>query len=90
MAVASILTLSHKKTIVYKCGCSDAAANKFGGMALLFWRTIQEAQENGFEDLDMGRSDTDQPGLIAFKEHWGATGVVADLLGLPLPTPQGI
>lgn len=74
VAVASILTLSHKKTMVYKYGCGDAAANRFGGMALLFWRTIQEAQENGLEELDMGRSDADQSGLIAFKEHWGATG----------------
>jgi hypothetical protein len=41
---------------------------------LLFWRTIREAQENGLEELDMGRSNTDNPGLIAFKEHWGATG----------------
>jgi lipid II:glycine glycyltransferase (peptidoglycan interpeptide bridge formation enzyme) len=30
VAVASILTLSHKKTMVYKYGCSDAAANKLG------------------------------------------------------------
>jgi CelD/BcsL family acetyltransferase involved in cellulose biosynthesis len=74
VAVASILTLAHKKTMVYKYGCSDAAANKLGGMALLFWRAIQEAKEKGFEELDMGRSDTSQPGLIAFKEHWGATG----------------
>lgn len=72
VAVASILTLSHKRTMVYKYGCSDAAASKFGGTALLFWKTIQDAQENGLEELDFGRSDTDNPGLVAFKEHWGA------------------
>ena len=71
--VAGILTLSHKKTVVYKYGGSDAALNKFGGMALLFWNTIQEAKEQGIEELDMGRSDTDNLGLIAFKEHWRAT-----------------
>ena len=70
--VASILTLSHKKTMVYKYGCSDAAFNKFGGMALLFWKTIQEAKGKGFEELDLGRSDIDNLGLIAFKGHWGA------------------
>ena len=57
IAVASILTISHKRTMVYKYGCSNAAANRFGGMALLFWRTIQEAQEKGLEELDMGRSE---------------------------------
>ncbi len=71
--VASILTLSFKKTMTYKYGCSDARFNKFGGMALLFWKTIQEGKENGFEELDMGRSDLDNPGLATFKEHWGAT-----------------
>lgn len=74
VAVASVLTLSHKKSIVYKYGCSNAAFNNLGGMPFLFWKTIQEAKEAGFEDLDMGRSDTNNPGLIAFKEHWGAVG----------------
>ena len=27
----------------------------------------------GFEELDLGRSDFDQPGLIAFKDHLGAS-----------------
>jgi hypothetical protein len=74
VAVASILTLSHKKAMVYKYGCSDAAFNNLGGMALLFWKTIQEAKERGFDELEMGRSDADNLGLIAFKEHWGASG----------------
>jgi CelD/BcsL family acetyltransferase involved in cellulose biosynthesis len=73
LPVASILTLSHKKVMTYKYGCSDAQYNKFGGMALLFWKTIQEAKESGLEELDMGRSDTDNEGLVVFKEHWGAT-----------------
>lgn len=71
--VASILTLSHNRTMTYKYGCSEARSHNLGGMALLFWRTIQEAKNNGFEELEMGRSDLDNPGLIAFKEHWGAT-----------------
>ena len=72
VAVASILTLTHKKSMIYKYGCSNAAFNNLGGTALLFWKTIQEAKDRGFEDLDMGRSDVDNRGLIAFKEHWGA------------------
>lgn len=71
--VAAILTLAHKQTMVYKYGCSDAALSRFGGTALLFWRAIQEAHERGCQEFDMGRSDMDNPGLIAFKEHWGAT-----------------
>jgi CelD/BcsL family acetyltransferase involved in cellulose biosynthesis len=71
--VASILTLSHKKTVIYKYGCSNAAFNPLGGTALLFWQTIQEAKHQGFEELELGRSDTDNAGLIAFKERWGAS-----------------
>jgi CelD/BcsL family acetyltransferase involved in cellulose biosynthesis len=70
--VASILTLSHKTTMTYKYGCSDTAFNKLGGMALLFWRAIQDAKAAGLQDLDLGRSDSDNSGLIAFKDRWGA------------------
>ena len=41
-------------------------------MAFLLWKTIQEAESNGLEEFDMGRSEIDDLGLIAFKEHWGA------------------
>jgi CelD/BcsL family acetyltransferase involved in cellulose biosynthesis len=74
VAVASILTLSHKNSIVYKYGASDAAFNNLGGMVFLLWKTIEEAKEAGFEELDLGRSDTNNPGLITFKEHWGTVG----------------
>ena len=70
--VASILTLAHNKSLVYKYGGSDARFHNFGGMPLLFWTTIQEAKEKGFEELEMGRSDTDNLGLISFKERFGA------------------
>ena len=71
--VASILTLKHKTTLVYKYGCSDGAFSNMGGTPLLFWKVIQQAKEDGIEQFDLGRSDYDEPGLIAFKEHLGAT-----------------
>ena len=46
---------------------------RLGGMPFLFWRLIQDARARGFAELDLGRSDVDQPGLIAFKDHLGAT-----------------
>ena len=71
--IASILTLSYKKTMFYKYGGSDAAHHRLGGMPFLFWRVIQDARARGFLELDLGRSDVDQPGLTAFKNHLGAT-----------------
>jgi|SRR5579863_2496883 len=72
--IAAILTLSHKKSMYYKYGCSDVRFHKFGGMAFLFWNAIQDAKEKGLEEFNLGRSDLDNLGLIGFKEHWGAIG----------------
>ena len=88
LPVASILTLSNRKCVVYKYGGSIASLNKLGGMAFLFWKTIQEAKDRGLEELDMGRSDTDNLGLIAFKEHWGATRTTLTYWRYPAPGPQ--
>jgi CelD/BcsL family acetyltransferase involved in cellulose biosynthesis len=71
--IASIMTLTFKKTMVYKYGGSDAAHHQLGGMPFLFWRAIEAAKAEGIETLDLGRSDLDQPGLVAFKDHLGAT-----------------
>jgi len=71
--IAGIMTLTFKRTMTYKYGGSDAAHHRLGGMAFLFWRVIQDARARGFAELDLGRSDVDQPGLIAFKDHLGAT-----------------
>lgn len=72
LPVASILTLAHKKSMVYKYGCSDASLHKLGGMPFLFWNAIREAKNNGLEEFEMGRSDMLNLGLISFKDHWGA------------------
>jgi len=71
-AIASILTLRHKDVVVYKYGCSDTAFQSLGGTQLLFWKTIVEAKALGLTCMDFGRSDADNPGLIAFKDRWGA------------------
>jgi len=71
--VASILTLSFKHSMVYKYGCSDTRFNNLGGTFLLFWKTIQEAKALGAHELDLGRSDSDNAGLVTFKDRLGAT-----------------
>lgn len=70
--IASILTLQHKDVVVYKYGCSEKTFSNLGGTAFLFWRTIVEAKEAGLTCLDLGRSEADNSGLIAFKDRWGA------------------
>jgi CelD/BcsL family acetyltransferase involved in cellulose biosynthesis len=70
--VAGILTLRHKQTLVYKYGCSDKQFSNLGGTQMLLWNAIEEAKSGGLLEFDMGRSDWGNPGLIAFKDRWGA------------------
>jgi hypothetical protein len=70
--VAAILTLTFKKTMVYKYGGSDARFHHLGSVPFLFWHAIQGAKARDVETLDLGRSALDQPGLLAFKDHLGA------------------
>lgn len=70
--VASIITLHYGRSVVYKYGCSDAQAHNLGGMPFLFWRTIQDARQEGAETFDLGRSDSANTGLIDFKRRLGA------------------
>jgi Acetyltransferase (GNAT) domain len=75
--VASIITLRHKASLMYKYGGSDAAFHHLGGIPFLFWKAIQEAKESGANDIDLGRSQLDDPGLSVFKAHLG--GVASNL-----------
>jgi hypothetical protein len=72
IAIAAILTVQHNNVVVYKYGCSDGAFRNLGGTQLLFWNTILEAKATGLTSMDFGRSDAGNPGLIAFKDRWGA------------------
>jgi len=71
--VASILTLQFKDKLVYKYGCADNRFFNLGGMQMLLWRAIKEAKEEGVQDVDLGRSDCSNKGLIQFKDRLGAT-----------------
>jgi hypothetical protein len=70
--IASILTLRHKKSVVYKYGCSDIRFHNVGGMAFLFWQAIREAKAEQLEEFDLGRSEPEATGLIRFKDNLGA------------------
>ncbi|HWP84398.1 MAG TPA: GNAT family N-acetyltransferase [Terriglobia bacterium] len=69
---AAILTLRFQNTLVYKYGCSDPKFHHLGAMHLLLWKAIEEAKQAGLRMFDLGRSDYDNPGLITFKDRWGA------------------
>ncbi len=71
--IASILTIQFRRTLIYKYGSSDKLFSNLGGMQLLFWKAIQEAKGEGLLEFDLGRSESDNEGLIQFKDRLGAT-----------------
>ena len=68
--IAAILTLRFKTTSYFKYGCSDARFNKFGATPWLLWKAIAAAKSQGALAFDMGRTQDDNAGLIAFKNNW--------------------
>src|SRR3989442_587205 len=81
--IASIITLRCKHTLIYKYGCSDSRFHNLGGMAFLLWKAIREAKDQGLQELDLGRSDCDNSGLIIFKDHWGAARSILTYVRYP-------
>ena len=70
-AIAAILTLRHGRTVVYKYGCSDVRFHSLAGMPFLFWKLIEESKASGAEEIDFGRTELDNQGLIEFKDRFG-------------------
>jgi len=71
--IAAILVLRHQASLVYKYGCSDERFHNLGGIQLLLWKLIEQSKPSGAAELDFGRSDLDNDGLIKFKDRFGAT-----------------
>jgi hypothetical protein len=87
--IASLLTLRHKRTVVYKYGCSDASFHNLGAVPWLFWKVIEEAKSEQLEALDLGRSDEENEGLVRFKDHLGATRISIKYWSLSHKEPAG-
>lgn len=68
--LAGILTLRFRDTVLYKYSCSDARFNQYGATPWLLWRAIAAAKSNGATMFDLGRTEEDNAGLLAFKNHW--------------------
>jgi hypothetical protein len=68
--IAAVLTLRFGKIGYFKYGCSDFHFNKFGATPWLLWKAIAAAKLSGAIEFDMGRTQEDNVGLLAFKNHW--------------------
>lgn len=68
--IAAILTLRFREIVYFKYGCSHSAFKKFGATPWLLWKAIAAAKLNGAVEFDLGRTDEDNAGLLAFKNNW--------------------
>ena len=84
---AAIITLKWNDTLIYKYGCSNAKFNNMGGTPLLFWKAIQSAKADNLSWFDLGRSDIDNEGLLAFKDHWSGIRTTLSYWRSPAPRP---
>ena len=75
--VGSIMTLRHADSLVYKYGGSDARFHHLGTMPFLFWTMIQSGKDSGIREIDLGRSNCDDTGLMTFKERLGGARSVS-------------
>jgi hypothetical protein len=68
--IAAILTLRFRDVVYFKYGCSDVRFNKLGATPWLLWNAIAAGKSNGANEFEMGRTQEDNAGLLAFKNHW--------------------
>jgi len=88
--IATIFTLRHKNSVVYKYGGSDNRFHNMGAMPRLFWQVIQEAKSDQLLELDLGRSDQNNEGLMRFKTHLGAARSSLEYWRSPAFGPGGM
>ncbi len=71
--IAGAVFLTGGRTVTYKYGASDDRFWPVRPNHAVMARAIDWAADRGFGWFDFGRSDLDNPGLVRFKETWGAT-----------------
>ncbi|MDQ2713324.1 MAG: GNAT family N-acetyltransferase [Chloroflexota bacterium] len=70
--IAGMVLLLSDTTVRYAYGASDESYLHLGPNNLLMWTAIQMGCEQGYQTLDMGRTSSDNEGLMEFKRRWGA------------------
>ncbi len=70
--VAGAVYLVWNDALYYKFGASLAEYLPMRPNEALHWTAIRWAVDRGLRLFDWGRSDLDQPGLMAYKSKWGS------------------
>lgn len=72
VVIAGMVLLAAGTTARYAYGASDEQYLHVAPNNLLMWTAIRWACSQGYRVLDMGRTASDNEGLMEFKRRWGA------------------
>jgi lipid II:glycine glycyltransferase (peptidoglycan interpeptide bridge formation enzyme) len=70
--IASMLFLKFKNTAIYKYGASDINYQALRPNNLVMWEAMEWLITNGFNQLNLGRTEMNNPGLRQFKNGWNS------------------
>lgn len=70
--IAAHIAVFYGKTAHYLYGASDERYQELGAGYLLTWEEITWGCQHGYQQLDLGRTAYDNPGLMQYKRSWGA------------------
>lgn len=71
--VAAAVYLAWSGRLVYKFSAADRSHGDLGGAQAVVWDAVRWGCENGFDELDFGRTEDGHEGLRTFKRSWGST-----------------
>jgi hypothetical protein len=72
-AVSAGVFFHDGKKAVFKFGASDDRYGHVRGSNLVMWQAIRWLAENGFAELDFGRTSLENEGLRRFKLGWDSS-----------------
>ena len=73
VAIAGAVFLHFGRKVFYKFGASNMAYQSLRANNLVMWRAVKWFSENGFTNLDFGRTSISNEGLRRFKRQWNAS-----------------
>lgn len=69
--VAGAVYFHLKDTVIFKFGASDTSYQHLRPNNLVKWEAIKFYARNGYKNINFGRTDPDNKGLVQFKRGWG-------------------
>lgn len=74
--ISGAIFFEHQKNVIYKYGASNSKFHHLRPNNLVMYTAIKWYAQNGFKNLDFGRTDIENAGLNRYKSGWGSKSTV--------------